>query len=41
VAEANTRAQAFFARHGARVTMREMTLPLRAAGAPAPESEER
>lgn len=33
VAEANTRAQTFFARHGARVTMREMTLDLRARGA--------
>lgn len=33
VAEANTRAQSFFARHGARITMREMTLDLRAAGA--------
>lgn len=34
VAEANTRGQAFFARHGARVTMREMTIALR-PGAPA------
>jgi GNAT superfamily N-acetyltransferase len=28
VAEANTRGRAFFARHGARVTMRELMLPL-------------
>lgn len=41
VAEANTRAQAFFARHGARVTMREMVLPLRPAGAADAKSEER
>jgi ribosomal protein S18 acetylase RimI-like enzyme len=30
VAEANPRARAFFARHGARVTMREMVVPLTA-----------
>lgn len=41
VAEANTRAQAFFARHGARATMREMTLDLRAARAHGGDAGER
>lgn len=37
VAESNTRAQAFFARRGARVTMREMTIDLRAPAADEPQ----
>lgn len=41
VAEANTRAQSFFARHGARLTMREMTLDLRSAAPDDGSSRER